>query len=201
MPRVAIQYVWRGVSHTADEWARYLGISKVSMHNRIKRHWPSEPALVFKEADLGRYKKPAEQKKIEGTFERRDDHRTIVVNTPEGVPLPPAHLNAASKSAWAYIAGQLHEMGIMTSADGMLVEIMCITYARMIQAQETLDMRGSSTYLYMGKVLVYPEVAIVAECSKMLNQMMTKVGMSPLDRTRLTVPRRDEEEVNPFGDL
>ncbi len=201
MPKQSDQYSWKGVSHTAQEWARFLGISYVSMYARIKRHWPHEPELVFQEAYVGRRKKPIELKKLEGTFEKRDNHQAITLTIPEGMPMPPEYLSTTAKQAWAYIAGQMKEMGILTSADGLHIELMCVTYARLKQNQEILDMRGSSTYTYLGKTVPYPEVAIVSECTKMMNAMMSKCGMSPLDRTRLVAPQKTEEEVNPFGSL
>ncbi len=200
VPKAPDQYVWKGVSHTAQGWAKFLGISYVSMYARIKRHWPHAPELVFQEAQVGRYKKPEHLKKLEGTFEKRDNHQQITLTIPQGAPLPPEYLNSTAKQAWAYIAGQMEEMGILTSADALFIEMMCITYARLKQNQEVLDMRGSSTYLYLGKTCVYPEVAIVSECVKTLNAMMSKCGMSPLDRTRLVAPQKEEAE-NPFGTL
>lgn len=170
------------------------------MHSRLNRNWPHSPELVFQEAQVGRYRKPEHIKQIEGTLEKRDKGTGLQLKLPDGVPLPPDHLSDAAKGAWGYIAGQLHEMGILTSADALLIEIMCTTYARMVHNQMILDMRGSSTYIHLGRVVAYPEVAIVADCAKLLNAMMSKCGMSPLDRTRLTMPQR-EEASNPFGDL
>jgi P27 family predicted phage terminase small subunit len=149
---------------------------------------------------VGRYKKPEHIKLLSGTLEKRDKHTGVKVTIPDGMPLPPDHMSDEAKQAWEYFAGQLHEMGILTSADALMIEIMCITYVRMKQNQRILDMRGSSTYIHLGRVTVYPEVAIVADCAKLLNNMMQKCGMSPLDRTRLAMPQRDESS-NPFEDL
>jgi P27 family predicted phage terminase small subunit len=204
MARKAEVYEHNGVSGTVAQWASFLGLSRIALYKRIEAHWPDSPELVFssseKVIDMARPRKSVEQKVIEGTFEKRDQQIVPKAKPLEGVPLPPDHLSNTAKQAWVYIANQLQEMGVLTTADGLLVELMSETYARMRQAQAVLDDHGSMTYQTNRGCYLRPEVKIVQDCANQLNSLMSKCGMNPRDRGVLSVPGKDDD-VNPFGDF
>jgi P27 family predicted phage terminase small subunit len=190
---------------TVAQWAEFLEVEPITLYKRLRTHWPDCPDLIFCKnevmvIDMPRPKKSAAQKIVEGTFEKRDHQVAPVVKPLDGVPLPPDHLSDTAKQAWVYIANQLHEMGVLTTADGLLVELMSETYSRMRQAQKTIDDNGSMTYATRQGLRLLPEVKIVQDCTNQLNSLMGKCGMNPRDRGVLSVPGKDDGH-NPFGDF
>lgn len=176
------------------------------MYERIKEYLPDNPDLCFGgeliegKRRVGRPRKTPMEKIVSGTYELRDHMVVPQLKPLDGVPLPPDHLSPVAKQAWVYIGNQLHEMGVLTSADGILVELLCETYSRMRQAQRAIDEHGSLTYNTGRAIKPLPEVAIVTECTKMMHSLMSKCGLNPFDRARLSLPDSGVDH-NPFGDL
>ena len=126
---------------------------------------------------LGRNRKPAAQKELEGNRSRRPIPKEWA---PEGAPVCPPKLPARAKSHFMSVCQMLVPCGVVRQTDGFALESMARLWDRFLLALERDD----------------DDLAckIVAKWSL----MASKFGMTPSDRQKLIVdatekPDADEE--------
>jgi len=142
------------------------------------------------------------------------------------IPSPPAHLSDRAKTAWGAVGVLLDRMGVITEADGMVLEGLCETYAELLDARAALKERGGLSYeteqeiqadlainLSAGevsgvrpvpkkKVMIraYPEVAMIADADRRFGFWLSKVGMTPADRSKVSAIA-EKDNKDPWADL
>jgi len=140
---------------------------------------------------MARPKTPTAWKLVKGTAQPC----RINKNEPKpkrGIPSPPAHLGDRAKTAWGYVAAMLDRMGVITEADGLVLEGLCETYAELVAARAALKARGgATTYESVTKdggtmYRPYPEVTQIADADRRFAMWLTKVGMTPADRSKIS---------------
>lgn len=149
--------------------------------------------------------KPTVQKKLEGTF--RPDRVAEDEPTPEvGIPKPPKLLTGRAREAWDRIGPELEKMGVLTTADGLALELLCDAYAEWDAARNAVRRYGTtySTKTKSGKMVrPHPSVRIAAEAWRRVHRMLLEFGLTPASRTRVgRVPVEDDEKpADPWEEL
>ena len=120
------------------------------------------------------------------------------------IPSPPDHLSSRAKTAWGAVGVLLDRLGIVTEADALVLEGLCSTYAELVDARAALSQRGGTSYectTLSGTIWrQYPEVAQVADLDRRFCAWLTKVGMTPADRSKVTAIGKNEDK-DPWADL
>jgi P27 family predicted phage terminase small subunit len=148
----------------------------------------------------GRPRKPTALKKLQGTF-RKDRAVANEPEPPKTCPDKPKGLDKIAAERWDFLAPQLHQMGVLTLVDGSVLEGFCRHYSRAVQADRAIDKFGMIVETPFGPKL-NPAVRVSRESWTVLNQLSAKLGLSPSDRARLSVPEKapvDDTEEDLFG--
>lgn len=151
----------------------------------------------------GRPLKPTHLKLVTGTARPS----RINKNEPKmrrEIPSAPAHLSDGAKESWGYVAVILDEMGVLTRADRVALEGLCEAYTELRAARKSLADAGSITYETTnatgGKMIrPRPELAMIADADRRLMAWLTKFGLTPADRSRVSAA--NGSEANAFADL
>ncbi|GEN64711.1 P27 family phage terminase small subunit [Acetobacter oeni] len=166
---------------------------------------------------MARPRKPTHLKVVSGTAQK------CRVNAQEpkpdgGVPEMPAQLSGRARSVWGKACVVLADMGVLTMADGMALEALCLAIADEQEARASLmsavsigegDEKtvvaeaGAQTYVTVGKsgpmLRMRPEVAAIADANRRVAMWLAKFGLTPADRSR--VGAEDRKADNPFERL
>lgn len=129
---------------------------------------------------MGRNRKPTHELEQSGAFEKDPQRRRDRENEPVPAgPLgdPPEYLSPAAQSVWHELAGQVPQ-GVLTIADRFLVEIVSRQMAR----------------LRAGEDLKAAEINQIISC-------LSRMGLTPADRSRVAVPKPPDEERDTFAEL
>jgi P27 family predicted phage terminase small subunit len=122
------------------------------------------------------------------------------------IPSPPEHLSESAKVAWGKATVILDRMAVLTEADGIALEEVCETYAELIECRRILRespegrVYGSDTD--NGIILrPNPIVVQIADASRRLGMWLTKFGMTPADRSRVSSVGEDDGAKDPWTQL
>lgn len=115
-------------------------------------------------------------------------------------PAPPAHLSIKAKTVWGEVSAVVYNMGVLTVADGMALEGLCEAYADLRSARAALQERGALTYETVttsGGVMfrAHPEVAMAADADRRFMNWLSKFGLTPADRSRVSGEAQKEPSV------
>lgn len=115
---------------------------------------------------MARYKKPSKIAEIDGYFKKHPERRNNGEPIPTR-PIGPAPLTYATESAeiWDEIVAEM-PAGVLTCADRIVLEIACNLISQF---------RQNPTETPVSRLAV-------------LERILSKFGMNPSDRTRLSVP-------------
>ena len=109
---------------------------------------------------------------------RTDDDRKAVET--------PTWLKGKARTAWASLAPELNEIGLLTRLDRQALELLCMTYSRWRAAEEDMRKNGITyeTTTASGSVMrrKNPAVDISAEAELRLSSLMERFGLFPTDR-------------------
>lgn len=129
---------------------------------------------------LGRNRKPAAQKELEGNRSRRPIPKEWA---PEGAPVCPAKLPPRAKAHFVAVCAMLAPCGIVRQSDGWALQSMALLWDRFIAKMEDKDDDTACK--------------IIAKWSL----MASKFGLTPSDRQKLVVDasgKPDETEERFF---
>ena len=132
--------------------------------------------------------KPAEQHIREGTYRRdRVPEPLLVAGRPELNELaePPGHLPREGQQFWSLYVVELVKCGIVDRVDVPLLEMMCVQYARAVQAGRVIAEFGHFSVGSTGQVKEHPAVKIEREATAMFWRIAESFGIGPLGRVRL----------------
>ena len=96
--------------------------------------------------------------------------RTEVASCPDGIGNAPSQISTARKNIWAELVGQLPE-GHLQSADRLLLEVTTGLIAKQ---------RNRRTPITKGE-------------TSLLMNALSKLGLTPVDRSRVTIPPKPKE--------
>lgn len=115
------------------------------------------------------------------------------------IPSPPEHLSDAAKIAWGKASVILDRMAVLTEADGIALEEVCETYAELVECRKLLaSEEDGRTYETVGDsgtmIRTHPLVGQIADASRRLAMWLTKFGMTPADRSRVSSVGEDKDD-------
>lgn len=99
---------------------------------------------------------------------------------------PPKHLEGVARAQWVRVSALLKELDILTEADTETLEVYCVAYAAFRKATDMLK-RGQVIKTPFGQQRS-PWAAVQKDNWTMMEKAGSKLGLSPVDRTRLGNP-------------
>ena len=150
---------------------------------------------------MGRPSLPTSLKKLRGTLQpSRVNSREP---TPlSGAPTAPSHLSADAAAFWSEVTRVLTDMRVLATSDGLAVCALCETLADLAAARASLGRpvksgrriiakagaRFYTTASRTGAVMVRsrPELAVIADGDRRLMAWLSRFGLSPADRARVS---------------
>lgn len=146
---------------------------------------------------MGRPSKPTALKVVQGNAGKR----ALNKNEPKPKakrPKVPSHLSPKAKTAFRNVCDLLEDMGVLTIADGMALEMMCDAYSEWRDLRKIIDKHGS-TYVTTGTsgdevVKARPEVAMASDAWKRVKAMMAEYGMTAASRTKVQTTEPEAED-------
>ncbi len=161
----------------------------------------------------GRKPVPTHLRVIKGNPSRRPLRRPPA--PARSSPTPPSHLSASARIAYLEIVGLASSLGTLASSDaialegcaGALDDLRTSRAALALELTEvgpdgvlvTLAAAGARTYRSGALYRARPEIAHIADAERRLSSWLSKLGLTPVDRERVTAyPRSDE---NPFAEF
>jgi P27 family predicted phage terminase small subunit len=135
--------------------------------------------------------KPTKLKLLQGTF--RKDRAPKHEPEPRGIATCPVGLDPDAKAEWKRIAPELTRLGLLTSVDRAAFSAYCASYATWKHADKDIQERGFTITTTRGLVK-NPSVLIASDALKVMRVYIAMFGMSPSDRTRISVTPKDHEE-------
>jgi P27 family predicted phage terminase small subunit len=150
---------------------------------------------------MSRPRLPTAVKKLRGTLQPSRLNRAEPKPEP-GIPDPPPGLSEAALAIWPAIAAALGGMRVVAKSDAIALAGLCeclgeIAAARAALARpvkvgrRVIAKAGARTYATTsrtGAVMLRarPEVAMVSDADRRLQAWLTKFGLSPADRSRVS---------------
>lgn len=143
----------------------------------------------------GRPRKPAALHVLHGTARQgRQNTRAPTAAALEELPPPPKGLSKREAAAWRELAQVVGPLRTMTAADVPAFRQMAITLAVIEEAREVVNKKGLtfSVETESGTVIrKRPEVEILAAFKKQLSVEMSRFGLTPADRERVSALGED----------
>ena len=140
----------------------------------------------------GRKPKPTELKKLAGNPGRRPLNENEA-KIREGKPRCPSHLNDHAKRVWRRVAPLLYEAGLLTLIDQDLLAAFCIEAGRCIEAEWVLKETHPVIRNSNNNLVINPWIRIGDRARDAYTRIGAEFGMSPSERSRLTVKIGDKE--------
>jgi P27 family predicted phage terminase small subunit len=142
--------------------------------------------------------KPTALKNLQGTY-RADRAASNEMRPRAGVPVCPAHLDAAARAEWERVVPELERTGVLTVVDGAALEAYCAMYAMAVRFQKIASMAPMINVPKKG-LRTNPAVAEARKHWQLVRQLQAEFGMTPAARTRVGAPaesgqRPDDEEL------
>jgi P27 family predicted phage terminase small subunit len=104
----------------------------------------------------------------------------------KGRPPKPRHLEDKAKRKWEWLVQRLGEMGVLTMADGLALELLADAYGEYREARAVLRKQGL-TFIAGDVVRPRPEVQIANKAWARVAKMLIEFGLTPSARVRLQV--------------
>ncbi len=113
-------------------------------------------------------------------------------------PKVPSYLSPKAKTAFKNVCDLLSDMGVLTIADGMALEMMCNAYAEWRDLRKIID-TSSYTYITIGTsggevIKARPEVAMASDAWKRVKSMAAEFGLTAASRTKVSIKDREKED-------
>jgi len=114
-------------------------------------------------------------------------------------PTRPGWLLPEAKREWSRMVPALLRLGLLSEVDRAALASYCQWWARWVQAEKILTEQGLTFETPNGYVQQRPEVAISHKAAGMVKAYLQKFGLSPSDRSRLSVDK--PQEADPFAEF
>jgi P27 family predicted phage terminase small subunit len=101
-------------------------------------------------------------------------------------------------------AKELHAKGMLASVDLALLRAYCYQTALMLEAEEELELNGKTETRFTANgshQVRSPWVAILSDATEKVSKIGQQFGFSPSSRTRISVPKSEKKEADPWADL
>ena len=121
---------------------------------------------------------------------RKDRHKNTEPEPTPGEPICPDVLDAAGRKAWKTLVGTLQELGLLTTADGILMALLCQEWALWCAASKEVNrLKRAGAFGEMRKTQT-----IANDSAKTLIRVAAEFGLGPSARTRIDVPNAGKKQ-------
>jgi P27 family predicted phage terminase small subunit len=110
-----------------------------------------------------------------------------------GAPRPPADLKGEALAEWGRIVPELDRLGLLTLVDRAYLVAYCEAWASFNAAREALSEYGPLVAGRDGGLVKNPASQIMRDAADLMLKFGSRFGLSPSDRTRLSVPSGHED--------
>lgn len=127
---------------------------------------------------------------LQGSFNVTRELKNYPV-LPKGIPLPPADLNDAQVAVWLRLAAVIAPMYITTEQDAEALRGFVNVIVDAQVARASLEAHGNEVYMettskYGTTIKVRPEWKLLSDLDKRLLVYLSRFGMTPADRGRVS---------------
>ena len=153
----------------------------------------------------GRPPKPSAMKKMAKTERKSRANKRAPKLKPGQIPPPPDHLTDLQKKGWRYLKTLVDPLGVFTAADILAFEELVKTWAILSEAHAELEKEKGLTYeqaTQSGSVeRRRPQIDIIKEFKKQFSLDLSRFGMTPADRERVSVVTEEggNDPLNEFA--
>lgn len=144
----------------------------------------------------GRKPKPTALKKLAGN----PGKKALPENEPQPKkdrPPKPTNMSGTASKLWDDLSDELFNMGVLTSADGLALRMLCESFDRFMEARRIVASYGSMTYETSGPsgllIKVNPAVGIMERANTAIRSWCSEFGLSPAARARVEKALDDGE--------
>ena len=158
---------------------------------------------------MGRPPKPIGIHEVRGTY-RADRHDRNQPRPKVRQPRVPEHLTGEARTCWLKLAPMLMELRVLTEADALALERVCMTYGE-IRRYETVLAEQGDTYQpealdrqgnrIQGMIRPRPEVAMLAVAARLFRQMLADFGLNPSARARIEAAPEEAAPDDPTAEF
>jgi P27 family predicted phage terminase small subunit len=137
----------------------------------------------------GRRPKPTALKVLAGN----PGNRPMNANEPRPravLPKCPPVLQGEAKAEWRRMARKLHDLGLLSEIDGAALTTYCLTWARLVDAEQKLRQHGTVVISPNGFPVQSPYLSVATKATEQLVRILVEFGMTPSSRSRIHVPDR-----------
>lgn len=159
----------------------------------------------------GRKRKPSHMRLLEGNA----GHRPINPDEPQpekGVPTCPSHLSKRAKQVFRKLGRQLDDIGVITRADGLALELLVTAYDEFRDARDlihdaaaekvfegqTVEQKDGlvyKTFTQNGIILrAHPANALATNAWRRTAAMLGEFGLTPASRSKVSAVGSGDEE-------
>ncbi len=134
---------------------------------------------------MARHPKPKLIKDLESNVRKLKTGATM---RDSKMPRKPKYVTGEAAKIWVKTVPKLRRMGVMAETDELVLAGYCCCMARWIDAEKAIEEHGTTFTMTSGYVQVRPEVAVARDYQKRAVALAGKMGFSPLDRERISIP-------------
>lgn len=116
------------------------------------------------------------------------------------VPKPPTHLNKHGKTEWNRLLSGMIAMDFLKNVDLGLVEQACVFYGTFKSLSVELSKKKDLFTFFNGKTAQNNIVmSTLNTCYKNYAEIVYKMGVSPIERSKIQVNKKPDPVSNPFA--
>ena len=144
----------------------------------------------------GRKPLPTVIHNLRGTTPDRFVPNEARFDVPIRMPSPPDGMSEDGAKLWRSVGKLLLNAGLYTSGDFIALELMCMAYGRMKEAERLMADEGMVLKSNLGGLYQSPYLAIVNRSWEQVRSMLAEFGMTPAERTRVMSAVDNNREVD-----
>lgn len=146
----------------------------------------------------GRRPKPATLHVVQGTHQpcrHGSKKESKDSRCKRGIPDMPEGMPERAVAAWARIAPLLDRAGVLTHADGVALEVLCVAYADWLEAGDAITSRGHvyETASTAGERVLKanPAVAMRSDADRRIRAWLIEFGLTPAARAKVIAGNKE----------
>ena len=150
----------------------------------------------------GRKPVPTAIKQLRGTFrEDRAVSNEAEFDIPQRMPSPPEELNPDGEALWRSLGKRLLDRGLFTHGDYVALELLCVAYGRMKEANRMVAKTGTVHLSKNGNYFQNPYLGVANRAWDQVKSMLAEFGLTPAERTRVLAAIRENEKEESLAEL
>ena len=145
---------------------------------------------------LGRESRMNRAKQRNGTSGVSDVHPGAISE-----PCAPEGLNEAALAEWLRVTGLLRDRGALDGLDQAALHDYITCWSRLKECEDEIEANGLMVEGRAGERVKNPAATLARNYRTSLLAWCKEFGLTFSSRTRIGMPNREEEKLNPFAEL